>query len=331
MNARMLMVVCLLALCGPPAQAQDWARKMFKVTSHDFGTVARGAKAEFVFELQNIYQETVHIASVRSSCGCTTPKISQQTLESMETARIVAKYNTRTFLGDKSATVTVVIDRPYRAEVQLSVRGYIRSDVVFDPGEVNFGEVSQFESAEQTIRLNYAGRNDWEITDVRSADNNLEVELIETQRGGGRVSYEMLVRLKPEASAGYFQSQLTLVCNDARLKTIPLAVHGRVMSQLTVTPSSLFLGVLEPGESVTKQLVVRGKQPFKVVKIVCDDDCFEFAELVDTKRKIHFIPVTFTAGDSAGKISQTIRIKTDFGAAAACVANATVKASVSTE
>ena len=331
MNARVLTAVCLVCLCCPAAQAQDWAKKMFKTTSHDFGTVARGARAEFSFELQNVYKDTVHIASVRSSCGCTTPTITKQTLQTYDKAAIVAKYNTRTFLGNKSATVTVVIDRPYYAEVQLTVRGYIRSDVVFDPGEVSFGEVDQFESAERKVNLNYAGRTDWKIVDVTSANHYLEVELVENQRQAGWVSYEMLVRLKPGAPVGYFQSQLTIVSDDARLRTIPIAVQGRVLSPLTVSPAALFLGVLEPGESVTKQLVVRGKQPFKVIGIECDDDCFEFETPADTKKTIHLIPVTFTAGEAAGKVSQTIKINTDLGARADCVASATVKEGVGAE
>jgi hypothetical protein len=59
-----------VATLAPSVHAQSWAQKMFKVTSHDFGTVARGAKAEFLFEMQNIFEEDIHIASVRTSCTC---------------------------------------------------------------------------------------------------------------------------------------------------------------------------------------------------------------------------------------------------------------------
>ena len=55
---------------GPaPVLAADWAAKMFNVTEHDFGTVARGSKAEFEFVFENSYEEEVQITGVRSSCG----------------------------------------------------------------------------------------------------------------------------------------------------------------------------------------------------------------------------------------------------------------------
>ena len=67
---RYAFVPLLVALVGASdASAQEWAKKMFKVTSHSFGSVARGAKAEYQFELQNLYEEEVHVAAVRTSCG----------------------------------------------------------------------------------------------------------------------------------------------------------------------------------------------------------------------------------------------------------------------
>lgn len=326
MNRSLIAVLLLIAFCAPSVSAQEWAKKMFKNHSHDFGAVARGSKTVYEFELENIYEEEVHIAGVRASCGCTIPTIKQDTLKTWEKGAIVAEFNTRSFLGQRSATITVTIDKPFFAEVQLNVKGYIRSDVVFNPGTVNFGEVDFGSPNEKRVELSYAGRDSWKILDVRSANPNLEVELNEKERGGGRVQYDMLVRLKGDAPEGYLEDQLTIVTDDARLKNVTLPVEGRIVSPLTVSPGSLFLGVLQPGEKVTKQLVVKGKQPFKVLAVKCSDNCFEFKTTTDSKT-LHLIPVTFTAGDAPGKLVQTIQIETDLakGMSASCTATATIK------
>ena len=47
----------LIAVAADAAQAQEWANKMFNVTSHNFGTVARGSKTEFRFTFRNLYKE----------------------------------------------------------------------------------------------------------------------------------------------------------------------------------------------------------------------------------------------------------------------------------
>lgn len=324
---RVLLLMTLgWLLGGSSLQAQEWATKMFKTTHHDFGSVARGAKTMFGFELQNLYEEDVHIVSARSSCGCTSPSLSKQSLKTWEKTTILAELNTEAYLGAKGATITVVFDKPYYAEVQLTVEAYIRSDVVFEPGEVNFGEIDQFSLAERRVSISYAGRQDWKIVDVTSINQSFEVELDETRRADGRVIYEMLVRLKPDAPAGYFQDQLTLVTNDSKMERVRLTAQGRVVSPVTVSPASLFLGDLRPGQVVNKQLVIRSKRPFQVTDIRCSEEGFEFTMPTEQKKVLHFVPVTFTAPEKAGKVSTEIEIETDLGAFAVCLATATVRA-----
>src|SRR6202012_133635 len=97
---------------------------MFADKSHDFGSVARAAKVEYAFVITNPYKEDIHISSVRSSCGCTSPGISKDTLKAGEKGAITAEFNTRAFSGQRGARVTVTIDKPMYAEVQLQVHGY---------------------------------------------------------------------------------------------------------------------------------------------------------------------------------------------------------------
>ena len=160
----------------------------------------------------------------------------------------------------EGATVTVTFDKPFYAEVQLNVRGYIRSDVVFDPGVIQFDAIDQGETVTKSVAVNYAGRQDWQILDVQSANTNFEVELDETRRGSGRVDYKLLVRAKESMPAGFFNDQLILVTNDRRAKNVPLRVEGNVIPALSISPKSLSLGVLQPGQKVKKTLVVRSKQ-----------------------------------------------------------------------
>ncbi len=318
----------MLFICWSPLVAQEWARKMFTQTSHNFGTVARAAKTEYVFELQNIYKETIHIAGVRTSCGCTSPSVLKPTLATWEKGGILAKFNTQSFLGQRGATVTVTIDQPYFAEVQLTVSGFIRGDLVFEPGTVNFESVDLGTGATQLINVSYAGRSDWKILDVRSANTNLVVEPVETQRINGRVVYQLKVQLKTDAPAGYFSDQMVLVTNDTQSRQISLPVEGNIVSPLTVSPAALSLGVLQPGETVTKNIVVRGKKPFRITRVKCEGDCFE-VDPPDDLKALHLVPVKFTAMSTPGKIAQTIEIETDMGAGTVgkCVATATVRES----
>lgn len=314
MNRKAGFVLGIALLAGSPLMGQDWAKKMFEITEHDFGTVARGAKAEFDFALSNIYLDDVHILSVRSSCGCTSVEVVTPSLKTYEQGAIRAKFNTGTFLGNRGATVTVVLDKPLPAEVQLHVKGYIRSDVVFEPGSVQFGDVEQGASVEQRVAVNYAGRGSWQISEVKSSNPYLSAEVIPSTHQNGQISYELAVRLDPKAPVGYFTDHLMLVTNDGQSSQMPLSVGGRVVSGITVSPSALFLGVVRPGQEVTKSIVVKAKKPFRILSITCGDKAFTFGKESDASPKVvHVIPVKFLASGDTGKVMKTIRIETDLG------------------
>jgi hypothetical protein len=317
MRRRVVLWWFILTVAASPAAAQTWARKMFKETDHDFGHVARGSLAEYAFELQNIYLEDVHIAGVRSNCGCTIPRVQNETLKTYEKGAIIARINTPAFLGRKGATLTVTFDKPYRAEVQLQVRVNIRGDVVFEPGSVQFGSVEQNRPAETTVAVSYSGRDDWRILDARCANPHLTALPVERRRGGGQVVYDLIVRLDADAPAGYLGDPIVLTTSDRHAAQVSLAVEGRVLSSISVSPGSLFLGVVEPGRQVTRPIVVKGNQPFRVVAVRSEDGRFRFDVPVQAEPKtVHVIPVTFAAGQEEGKVVEEIVVETDLDGAA---------------
>ena len=271
-----------------------------------------GAKAQYRFQIKNIYEEDAHISSVRSSCGCTTPELTKADLKTFETGELIADFNTRDFLGHKSATLTVTFDRPYPAEVQLQISGVIQGDVVLEPGALNLGTIDLGKGTERRLRVSYVGRENWKIVDVKTLDPHFEVEITELARAPGKIVYDLLVRLTKDAPVGYIKDQLVLVTNDPRAAELPVDLEGRVISDITISPSQLFIGVVHPGQKVTKKLVVRGKKPFKIIDVKCPDKSFEIDAPKDA-RAVHLIPVVFTAGDDPGRIAQKISILTDQG------------------
>jgi hypothetical protein len=299
------------ALCGG-ASAQEWATKTFPVTSHNFGTVAKGSKTEYRFVFRNMYKEDLHVVGVRTSCGCTSPEVTKRDLKTHETAEVVAKFNTRTFLGQHGATLTVTFDKPFYAEVQLRVAGNIRGDVTFDPPFVDLGNVDLGAGAERRVRVTRIGSTPWEIKDVRSVNPSFEVMLSKPTHSAAQTAYDLTLRLKPEAPAGYVKGQLILVTNDARATQIPMDVEGRVVAEVTVSPQLLALGAVQCGGTVTKNVVVRANREFSITGISCADGCLT-CEPKTTPAKVHILPITFQAGAAAGKVERQLKIATDLG------------------
>jgi hypothetical protein len=67
--------------------------------------------------------------------------------------------------------------------------------------------------------------------------------------------------------------------------------------------------VLKPGDNMTKQLVLRSKDPFPVTSIRCEGESLKLdARYDDAAKPFHLIPVTFAAGEQSGKVSTVVRI-----------------------
>jgi hypothetical protein len=309
MRAMLGGTLCL-AWVGPlAAQDANWAEKMFDKLDHDFGVVARGSDARYRLAITNKYQQNVRISNVTTTCGCTAAKPSKETLASRETAYIELSMDTRKFTHLKESSVTVHFDQPLAAQVRIPVKAYIRTDVVLTPGGAEFGSVALGTSAERKIEVAYAGRNDWKIKNVISKNEFIEAQAVETSRNAGRVNYNLLVTLKGSAPAGELRGQLTLVTDDASNPHVPVLVEARIEPAYLVVPELVDFGTLQPRAKATKNIVVRGKKAFKIEKIESERLAGTFeARMPQEEKTTHVIPLTVTAPDEAGTISEEMTI-----------------------
>ena len=318
--ARALVFATLLLLLPAPsiyAQQSQWAAKMFSelgtVRTHDFGSVALHAEVVHRFAFKNIYKEDVVISSVSSNCGCTKASASKTRIRSGETAEIIARVDTsgRQHTKGRKATITVVFSKPALAEVQMQVKTYIRADVGFDPGSIEFGTTTQGKSVVKRAFLQYEGRPDWALIGVQKTNPGIRAEAREARRTATGVVYEILVELKATAEPGYIHDLLKFKTNDPDPATasIFLPIRGVVTAPLTAKPSYLQLGVVPKNTTITKNLVVCGSTPFQILRVDSKDKRMSFLK-TDLKRTVHVIPITFRAGDQTGAISETIVVAT---------------------
>jgi hypothetical protein len=299
-------IVCLVG-CSV-VSAADWTAIAFPIKSHDFGTVAVAAKTEFRFPVLNKLGSTIHIQSVRASCGCTTPTVETPYINPNETGAIHAKFNTHTFKGKKGATLTVIIDQPFYSEVRLRVDGYIRSDIVVSPGSIDFGEIAQGKPARKSTKLYYAGRDSWSIIDVQSNRPWLLPQVKEISRGGGRVNYELSVAVREDAF-GTFQDEVVIITNDHSKPKVPIRVTGRIDSPLSISPKAIALGSMKPREPVNQKLVLVGREPFTVSSIEAEGWTIEFSPAPSPK-KTQVMMARFTpTGENTGPQKTSLQIR----------------------
>lgn len=307
-----LLLSCFLLAGTYNGTSVNYATEMFETTSHDFGVVVKGSKTEFDFVFTNKYKEDFEIQSVSSSCQCTTPSFSPRgPIKSWEKGVIHVSVNTKNFVGNKNATITVRFSKPYYMEVQLHSYVYIRTDVDVEPGVVYFGTVSAGQKPVISVNINSVKDANWRILDVQSTCGFFAVDLKQIARQYNRVSYQMLVHLKDNAPPGNFSEYLELVTNDPnpRSSRFLVPVEGRIRPTLSVNPSPLSFGLLEVGKVTEKSLVLQGAVPFKILDITSEDPNIS-ASIKTTPQKVHVVKLSYQ-GDRPRNINGSITMMTD--------------------
>jgi hypothetical protein len=214
----------------------------------------------------------------------------------------------RRYSGNKTVTVTVTVGPTYISTAMLKVTANGRADVVFNPGEANFGIVAQGSTPSRTVDVEYAGPLKWTITEVNTGGGPFTAEAKELYRRPGQVGYRVTITLKPDAPAGIIKNEVLIKTNDPASPTVPLQVEGIVQASLQIFPSALNLGSVKPGMPVVRKVIVRGSGPFRILKVDGLGDGIEVVGgLPSEARESHTLEVKVTLA-TLGLFRREVRI-----------------------
>ncbi len=306
-----VLALLTLVLGATPAASQgSWAEKMFNEgTAYDFKSIPRGTQLYHRFKMTNIYAVPLEF-NTRVGCSCVTATPSANVLQSRQEGYIEITMDARRFTGFKSVNIYVTVGPEYISTATLQVVANSRADVVLNPGEVMFGVVSSGQKpAAQNIDVEYAGVLDWRITEVVQHNAPFDVTYQELYRRPGQVGYRVTVTLKPDALAGSLKHELFLKTNDPASPLVPILVEGTIQATLTALPTTLNLGNLKVGETLTKKVIVRGHKPFRVLAVEGTGDGVA-VELPTSEAALQFVQVKCQPA-KAGEIKKQLRIKTN--------------------
>jgi hypothetical protein len=305
-----LFLLSALLVQAQPS-TEPWANKLFmNNTAHDFGVVAHGAQLKFSFPIKNIYAVPLEITRVGVSCDCVTAKESKKVLQPQEEGTIDINMDARRFTGTRSVTVQVSVGPEYVSTAMLKISANARGDVVFNPGEFNFGLVQQGQQPVKTVDIEYAGGLDFRIKEiVKPADAPFSVTIEELPRRPGKSGYRMTVKLNADAPGGAFKYDLALKTNDPISEVMTVTVDGNIQAALRAAPNLVNLGAIKLNEARTFKVQVLGNRPFKITEIKTDGNEIK-AELPKAALMVHTLTMSCEAA-KAGELKRQVTIVTD--------------------
>lgn len=302
----------LAALPTASARAQgNWYDALVPERSFNFGTVARGSKLKHSFEFINTSKYDVHIADTRAKCGCTDVKLGARSIPPGTKTVIEATLDTTKFVGYKPSGLTLVIDKPQPLEIDLALACFIRPDVLVNPGIADFGVVARGTGPQVAMNLTYTGSvAGFEIGEIKTISDKVSASLELTGRAGGQVQYRITATLSKEAPPGFFKDEIILFTNDPNCPKIPISVAANVQAAVTLVPSTLVLGQIKAGTTVTKDILVRSSKPFKVVKAGSKGG-EATAPADEGSMALHKMKITLKAPATSGPFNAVFEVSTD--------------------
>ncbi|GAB3812996.1 hypothetical protein GCM10028895_04580 [Pontibacter rugosus] len=214
---------------------------LFEKETHDFGTIAEGTQASYVFRVKNVGTQPVIISDVQPSCGCTTPTWTKEPLMPGKIGMIKAEYNSTGRPGafNKSIVVTSNAATPSKL---LYIKGevgpkdlnlsYTSEQKALSPRlaigstNYNFGKLEKGQKAVAKFRIRNNGRQPLIIQGVKSACNCISYRTSVPELKAGEVATLELTYVP--AMLSQQKEIVTVLSNDIIMPSIKLTLKAEV-------------------------------------------------------------------------------------------------------
>lgn len=227
MPVKQLIAVVLFVLCiGSNAVAQE---PRFEISSAEFhfGKVFEGDIVQHTFSFRNTGTAPLIINRVRSSCGCTVPRLSAEILAPGDTAEIEVNFDTARFRGQQVKTVYLYTNDPRREVIQLSLHGMVEQIITAEPSRIDYGVVKSGESAEIDVVLSSRIATPITLRSIRLTHPDMQAELSQDIVQPDSPA-TLTLRVLPNQDRGRLSGYVVIATDHPSLPEMRIAVFGMV-------------------------------------------------------------------------------------------------------
>ena len=222
--------------------------------SVDLGTHEAGAKVPAEWFIKNTGDDILKIASVKASCGCTTPDFVPIDLKPGEMTTIEAEFNSAGRSGKNSKSLTVNSNDPKTPRYTLTFKCNVSTAVALSSKSVNFGAIPVGETATDTVTITNNKDSLMTISSVKFTNNKVHSDLVETIPGK---AWELRLRTDKWLGEGTLSDNATITYElDGKTATERVNLYGNVQGAIVVSPKNLPL-VNNPSTPVDRQIYIR--------------------------------------------------------------------------
>ncbi len=247
----------------------------------DYGTVPKGEKLMWTFQVKNTGNADLQIIAARPACGCTVAEF-DKVVKPGETGRVSAQVDTTAFAGPIAKTVTLETNDPTTPTATLTLHAIVKPYVEAYPAGFVRYTLLQGDAETQSLTLYSEEDEPFEITKVETPGDYVKVTYAkieneaERAQGGraGQNQYKVNITVGgPDIKLGPLGEKIHIYTNSKHQPEYPVSISGVVRPPFRVEPTMMNFGEVSANDvAASRAIVVRSndlKAPerFQVTKV----------------------------------------------------------------
>ncbi|HEY0160002.1 MAG TPA: DUF1573 domain-containing protein [Thermoanaerobaculia bacterium] len=274
MSKRLFSMTLVLALAvaapfavaeeAPSTTAAKGPRLTLTEPVKDFGTVPKGQKIDWAFEIKNTGTADLEILAAKPACGCTVADF-DKVIKPGKTGKVAAHVDTTAFAGPISKAVTLETNDASAPTAQVTITAIVKPYVeAYPAGYVRFNML-QGDTEKQTVTLYSEDETPFEIVKVEAPQDWIKVDVRKAEGAdivpklgrAGQAQYKVDVTVGgPDTRLGPLAEKVHIVTNSKYQPEYWLSISGVVRPTFRVEPTGVNFGEIAPTDTAATRTVM---------------------------------------------------------------------------
>ncbi len=219
--------------------------------------------------IRNTGDAPLIISKIEKSCGCTATFLAEEDKIIQPGGQSKVKVELRPNKTQSASDVftkviTIVSNDPYKSNLRVGVECIAKIGVEANPSNLLIDEPGLKVGESRTMEVVVAAANaePFHITDVEIPES--AALAVEYDKNTKQISHKLNVRIGPVNEAANVTANLKVHTDHSRTKLVNVYVLAKVQRLVTLTPTYLNLGQVEPGAVVEQQVQLRAEDDRRI-------------------------------------------------------------------
>jgi hypothetical protein len=232
----------------------------------DFGTVPKGQKLDWSFEVRNSGTSDLEIRSAKPSCGCTVADY-DKIIKPGATGKVSAHVDTTNFTGPIMKAVTIESNDPSTPNAQITIAAVVKPYVdAYPAGFVRFNML-QGDTEKQTVTLYSEDETPFEIVKIETPQDWIRADYKKAEGTAivpkvGRVGqnqYTLDITVGGAgAQVGPLAEKIKVLTTSKFQPEFNIAISGLIRPTFRVEPTGVNFGEITASDAAaTRTIVIR--------------------------------------------------------------------------